>query len=269
MKDVLITGAGGMVGSYTNFGIRLSHQDLDVTDYAVVQATFEKYHPTAVIHLAALTNQVTCESDPARAYMINAIGAYHVALAARAYKARMVFVSTNAVFNGRGKTPFNISDIPDPQNVYGRSKYAGECLVRGVLPEALVVRTSWVFGGGPEKDKKFVGNVMKQLCAGALQIKATVDVQGTPTYGKDLMEMIVQFLSEKRSGIVHLTNAGNASRYDMTLCIKESLHSSADIVPVEGSSFGGPVMHNEVLAGETMRPWQEALKEYIETEWKK
>ncbi len=268
-SDILITGGDGMVGSYANFGIRFSRNELDVTDHAAVHAAFEKYHPTAVIHLAAITNQIVCEGDPERAFMVNETGARYVALAARAVGAHMLYISTNAIFNGSGEKPFNASDTPDPQTIYGRSKYTGERAVREVLPDALIVRTSWIFGGGPEKDRKFVGKIIKQLHAGISPIKAAADVRGTPTYGKDLMETITRFLAEKKSGVVHLTNAGNTSRYDMALCIKEVMDSSVNIVPVDASSFGGHVSHNEALTGETMRPWQDALREYIETEWGK
>lgn len=267
LKNIFITGADGMVGSYADFGIRLDRHELDVTDSAAVHTAFEKYRPTAVIHLAAITNQVACEEDPERAFMVNETGAQYVALAARVAGARMLYVSTNAIFNGSGEKPFSAFDTPDPQTIYGRSKYAGERAVRDILPDALIVRTSWIFGGGPEKDKKFVGKVIRQLHAGISPIKAAPDVRGTPTYGKDLMEMIIRFLAEKKSGVVHLTNTGSASRYDMALCIKDIVGSSADIVPVDASSFGGHVLHNETLTGETMRPWQDALREYIETEW--
>jgi dTDP-4-dehydrorhamnose reductase len=266
-KDILITGANGMVGSYANFGVRLGRTELDVTDGAAVRAAFEKHKPSAVIHLSALTDQTACDTNPTQAYMVNAIGAYHVALAARRIGAQMVYVSTNAVFNGRGEKPFNISDTPDPQNSYGRSKYAGECLVREVLPDALIVRTSWVFGGGPTKDKKFVGTIARKLQSDTSEIKTTADVIGTPTYGKDLMEMIVRLISEKKTGVIHLTNAGTASRHDMALFLKEILNSSVNVAPIDAASFGGSVVHNEALAGETMRPWRDALREYIETEW--
>lgn len=268
MKDILITGADGMVGSYADFGIRLGRKELDVTDASAVHAAFTTYHPAAVIHLAAMTDQAACATDPEKAHLVNAESARIIALAAREAGAQVVYVSTNAVFNGRGADPFSISDTPDPQTIYGRSKYEGERAVLEVLPDALIVRTSWIFGGGPKKDKKFVGNVIKQLRAGAKEIRAAADVAGTPTYGRDFIQAVQGFLEEGKTGVVHLTNAGIASRYDIAKCIRELLGSSAEIVPVAAAVFGGTVTHNEALTGEQMRPWQDALREYIETEWR-
>lgn len=267
MKDILITGADGMVGSYADFGVRLGRRELDVTDASAVHAAFTTYHPAAVIHLAAMTDQAACNTDPEKAHLINEESARIVALAAREAGARMLYVSTNAVFNGRGQNPFTVSDTPDPQTVYGHSKYAGERAVLEVMPDALIVRTSWIFGGGPDKDKKFVGNIIKQLRAGTEEIRAAADVTGTPTYGRDFIQAVQRFLEEGRTGVAHLTNAGSASRYDIAKCIKELLGSPVEVVPVDAAVFGGTVTHNEALSGEQMRPWQDALREYIETEW--
>ena len=266
-ETLLVTGAEGMVGSYAQTGIKLGREALDVTDYTAVMAAFETYHPESVIHLAAVTDQKACEEDPGHAYLVNAIGAYHVALAARTVGARMVYVSTNAVFDGKGGKPFETTGLPDPRSVYGRSKYAGECLVQGVLPQALVVRTSWVFGGGPAKDKKFVGSVMRQLQSGATEVRATSDVQGTPTYGRDFMSALLALLADKKEGLMHLTNQGICSRYDMALLLKEGAYSSTLVTPVPASTFGPGAPLQEALSGMTLRPWQEALREYIQAEW--
>jgi len=266
-ENLLVTGADGMVGSYVAADTVLGRGALDVTDYNAVVAAFERYQPTVVLNLAAVTDQSMCEKDPARAYLVNAVGAYHVALAARTRGVHMVHVSTNAVFSGPGTTPLTTEEIPNPLTAYGRSKYAGECLVREVLPDALIVRTSWIFGGGPTKDKKFVGTVMRKLGESVQDIQAAQDVQGTPTYAKDLAARLQDLAREKKQGLLHITNSGVCSRYDMALAVQSAASSRAKIIPVPASTFGFVSTYNEALEGETLRPWQDALRDYIQTEW--
>jgi dTDP-4-dehydrorhamnose reductase len=265
-NPIIVTGGDGALASYAQGCMLMGHSDADVTDLAVVDK-IAALKPRAIIHTAALTDQKKCEADPREAYMVNAIGAYHMALAAKKSEATLCYVSTNAVFKGEKGTPFTTSDSPDPQNTYGASKYAGELLVTGVLPQALIVRSSWIFGGGKVKDKKFVGNIIKQLQQGTRELKAVDDVVGTPTYGKDLMAALLKFIEEGRTGIMHVTNAGTASRYDMATAAARTLGISIPITPVSRTTFGSSIPQNEALSGETMRPWQDALREYLINEW--
>jgi len=263
-SSVFVTGAGGALASYAEGCILLTKEDINVADSSFIEKV-ARMKPQAIIHLAAMTDQKACEENPDKAYVVNAIGAYHMALAARKAGALFCYVSTNAVFDGEGTKPFSISDTPSPHGIYGLSKYAGECLVKGVLPEALIVRTSWVFGGGLKRDKKFVGNIMRQIRGGAKELRAVSDVQGTPTYGKDLMKYLLRLIKQKRHGIIHVTNAGSASRFEMAEHI--AAKRKITVVPVDAASFGATVPKNEMLQGEVMRPWQEALDEYVRTEW--
>lgn len=271
LDKVLVTGAGGLVGHYLRFGLRPSRDELDVTNLSQVEAVVRRLKPKAILHLAALTDMAKCEEDKDLAYGINAVGTYNVALAAREVGAKLVYVSTNAVFDGNQDRAYSPGDAPHPANVYGHSKYLGELAILGMSARNLVVRSSWIFGGGPKQDKKFVGKVIPKFLAGD-PISAVNDVRGTPTYGKDLAAALREVVKSGVSGVIHVTNGGDASRYDMALVIKESLLSRSEVsgAPLKSFGYTGNALRNEMLdSGEyKLRPWPEALKEYLETEWK-
>ena len=273
LAETLVTGAGGMVGSYIDFGIKLDHAMLDITDVKSVEQAFKKYKPKAVVHLAALTDVDLCEKDPARAYQVNSVGAYHVALAARNVGASMVYVSTAGVFDGTKRSPYSEHDLPNPQNYYGHSKYLGELAVANTLENHVIVRVCWMMGGGPAQDKKFVAKIMRQLNDPAVsEIKAVTDQIGSPTFGKDLVGAIKQLLATKHRGIVHSANTGSASRYDVARSMVEILNKKTKVTGVPSSYFNLPAVRpqNEVLVSslDLMRPWEEALRAYLTSEWK-
>lgn len=265
---VLITGSGGMVGSYVDFGIKTDRTSLDITDFNAVMKTVRRHCPQAIIHLASETDVDVCERDPDHAYLVNSIGAYHIATAALDVGAKLAYVSTAGVFDGEKDGPYTETDTPNPQNFYGRSKYLGELIVRGMSENYIIARACWMFGGGPQKDKKFVSKIIKQL--GHAEIKAVTDAYGSPTFGKDFVEALKQLLADDAAGVFHLSNKGSCSRYEVAQLIIETLKPDTKLIPVGLDYFPGAYrVKNETMASriKLMRPWQEALKEYLETEW--
>lgn len=260
-----------MLGSYISSGSRFSREELDVTDINQVEKILRTDKPDVVIHLAAITDMKKCEDNPDLARSINEIGTYNIAKIAKEIGAKVIYVSTNAVFDGEKVGSYISVDLPHPVNVYGHSKYMGELAVLGMDSKNLVIRTSWIFGGGKNKDKKFVGKIMPKLIANET-FSAVDDVKGTPTYAKDLAVMLQKLATSDTSGVIHITNSGSASRYDMAMVIKETIKSKSQINSALLSSFGltGNTLKNEVLDSGlyVLRPWQEALKEYIRIEWK-
>ena len=267
----LITGSDGMVGSYIHFGIRTNHHSLDVTNLSNVMSVCTEHMPRVIIHLAAATDLARCQQDPAYAYTVNSVGTYNMALAARRIGAKLVYVSTFAVFDGTREEPYTEDGIPDPVNIYGHSKYLGELAVRGILEDFLLVRASWIFGGGKDKDIKFVGKILKQLDNPEItEIKAITDKRGSPTYAKDLVAGIQQLITENKKGIYNLGNVGSAIRYDIANEIKLIVGAQTKIVPVTSADFSVayPIGTNEGMVSNVhMRSWQEALKEYIHEVW--
>lgn len=273
LDNVLITGANGMVGSYVDFGIKTDKRMLDVTDLEEVIKIIDKYKPATIIHLAAETDVDRCERDPSYAYAVNAIGTYNVSVAARNVGAKMVYISTSAVFDGLSKVPYNENDKPNPQYFYGHSKYVGEVLVKDISDNHIIARVCGVFGGGPKKDQKFVSKIINQIAQeGCKEIKVVNDSFVSPTFGKDLIEHLKYLIKKDERGIFHLSNKGVCTRYDMAVKIAEVLKSDVKIIPVGYEYFNllAKRGYNESMTSlkfNLARSWQEALEEYLKKEW--
>jgi len=270
LPKTLITGGKGMVGSYFDFGVKTDHRSLDITDLKSALEFCSREKPGIIIHLAAETDMDRCERDPMHGYNVNTIGTYNMALAAKKAGATLVYISTGAVFNGE-KGNYTEDDEPDPRTFYGRSKYLAELIVSGMSNNHLIIRAGWIFGGGPERDKKFVAKIMGQL--DTAEIKAVTDKMGSPTYAKDFAKGIKGLLAEGRRGLFNLSNKGAASRYEVAKEIVQIVGSSVKVTPVDSSYFNLEAHrgHSEAIVSSKispMRPWQEALREYIKEEWR-
>ena len=266
----LITGADGMIGSYIDFGIRTNHRSLDVTNLIEVLKVCNEHKPRLIIHLAAETDVDHCERDATHAYNVNTIGTYNMAIAARTVGAKFVYISTSVVFDGMKTKPYTEKDRPAPQTVYGHSKYLGEHAVEGTLNDYLILRISWVFGGGPTKDQKFVAKILRQLDRPVINVIA--GKRGSPTFGKDLVAGIRRLVGEGKSGVYHMSNVGTPTRADVVREIVKITGSSAEVREVAASFFSATYAdrsENESIVSRVsyMRPWEDALQEYIKTEW--
>ena len=280
---MLVTGAGGMVGSYLEAalpGYDLVMTDtvagfipLDVRDPAAVMDAVATAKPDVVLHLAAATDVDRCEREPDWAFHSNAIGTQNVALACQRHGATMVYVSTGGVFWGDQLEPYTEFDTPRPPNVYGRAKLAGEHIVESLLQQFYIVRAGWMIGGGP-KDKKFVGKMVQLMRSGPGPLLAVSDQVGSPTYAKELVGGIHDLLATGYYGRYHLANQGTCSRYDVALEIRSILQlPHIQIEPVSSAYFplAAPRGRSEALRNlkldllgiNMMQPWQEALRDYV------
>jgi dTDP-4-dehydrorhamnose reductase len=215
---ILITGAGGQLGiDVARVAAEEPHYDvvtadraqLDVADRDAVLGACTSLRPDLVIHAGAWTQVDACESDPDRAWRVNALGCRHVAEGARAAGAHLVAVSTDYVFDGTSPRPYTEWDRPNPQSVYGASKLGGEEEVRAVLPGAAIVRTSWVCG---PHGTNMVKTVLRLVAQGG-PLRFVDDQRGCPTFTGDLAGMILQLGSGRRPGIFHVTNQGSTTWY--------------------------------------------------------
>lgn len=270
-ERVLSTGANGMIGSYVDFGIRTDRTTLDILDCEAVMTFVKKHKPRAIIHLAGATDMVKTEQDPLYAYELNVRGTYNVAQAARAVGATMVLASSSRVFDGHKKGPYTEDDAPNPQTHYGRTKHIAELIVAALAERYIIARTAWVFGGGPLRDNKFYGKVLKQLQSGESEVIALGDVHGSPTYGKDYLVAIKELLEKGEYGTFHITNSGEATRHDLAVAMATHVKPDAQVRAVDRSHFasGATLPTNESISSKqvTLRPWQEALAEYVRDEW--
>lgn len=210
---VLITGSAGQLGtdlvaSAKRSGLEVvatSHADLDITDRDQVARKFAQVAPAVVIHAAAWTAVDACESDPQKAMRVNGVGTENVVNAARQVGARVIYISTDYVFDGTKSTPYIESDLPNPQSVYGASKLAGEQAVD--LSLDAVVRISWVCG---EHGNNMVKTILR-LASTSPTLTFVDDQIGSPTFTSDLAPVLIDFATQSRAGIWHVTNQGATS----------------------------------------------------------
>jgi dTDP-4-dehydrorhamnose reductase len=279
---IVITGAGGQLGSclaglVAGQGrelLALASPQWDITDPAAAEWIVK--NGDVVINCAAYTNVDGAESDEPAAYAVNVSGPEHIARACARAGARLIHVSTDFVFNadlkaeidGAEPRPFEPSDETTPQGVYARTKLAGEVAVLAALPEAVVVRTAWVYTGGTGKD--FVA-VMRRLAAGDGPIDVVDDQVGSPTYVADLAAALLQVADDRVPGpILHAANEGVVSRFELARAVFEESGADAGRVrPVSSAQFPRPAPRpsysalsgkDSAAAGLTpLRPWRPAL----------
>ena len=286
---VLVTGASGVVGTdlsqvLPTAGYQVVRTDiscsegvtrLDVRDFSEVIAVVSRERPSLVIHLAAETDVDRCEVEVDHAYRTNALGTWNVALACQKEDISLAYVSTAGVFDGKKNDPYTEFDHPNPVNVYGRSKLEGEKFVRHLLSRFFIVRASWMIGGGPTKDKKFVGKIVKQLDSGARELKAVTDKIGSLTYSPDFSKCLVELVRTGCYGTYHMANRGTCTRYDVAKHVLDHLRRN-DItlgaVTSEAFVLPAPRARSEMLRNymlelremNSMRDWREALDDYLD-----
>lgn len=278
---ILVTGANGMVGSYVkevfaDEALTLTDiPEMDVRDKSKVFGLVAKHKPNIVLHLAAETDVDRCEKEVDHAYRTNTLGVLHVALACQKIGAEMIYISTGGVFNGKPQQVHTEFDRPEPLNIYSKAKYEGEKIVRDILDRYYIFRAGWMIGGGPAKDKKFVGKMIELLTSRS-EVSAVNDKYGSPTFARDFVKGIKKIIKTGNYGLYHLVNNGVVSRYEIALEIAGILGSKAKVNPVTSEKFPLPApraaseaMRNyklQLLGIDPMPGWKEALAEYVK-EW--
>ena len=215
---VLITGAGGLVGSalrecceeQRDIVLAYDRSQLDITDVQSVRQTISDAKPDAVINCAAWTDVDGCESDPGRAFAVNSNGPENLAHASRDVNARFITISTDYVFDGTKDGFYTQEDLPNPQSVYGRSKLEGEQRAKDAYPGSTIVRTGFIFG---PNGRNFLSTVIRRAMQGEA-IRAITDSYGTPTYAYDLASRLRELAHLGRTGIFHVVNSGEGASYE-------------------------------------------------------
>jgi dTDP-4-dehydrorhamnose reductase len=246
---VLITGAAGQVGRAVAAAapagwdvVGLTRSDLDIGDDAAVKAALAAHAPDLVINAAAYTAVDKAESESDLAWRINRDGARSLAAVAAAAGARLVHLSTDFVFDGAGSRPWRPGDPTGPLSVYGQSKLAGEAAVTTAAPEALIVRTAWVYGPA---GRNFLATMLN-LMASRPEISVVADQFGTPTSTPSLADALWGLVGKEVSGIWHYTDAGAASWFDFAVAIGEEaaeaglLDSVPPVRPIATADYPTP-----------------------------
>jgi dTDP-4-dehydrorhamnose reductase len=277
---VLLIGARGQLGTDVRATwpaddlVPLTSDDLDVTDRDAVFAEIAGHRPDLVLNTSAFHNVDVCEDEPARAFEVNAIAPKHLADACAEHGAALMHLSTDYVFSGRAGRPYSETDAPDPINVYGASKAAGEQMIRQRLDQHYIVRGSGLFGvaGAAGKGGNFV-ETMLRLAREGKPIKVVDDQTLSPTYTRDLAEKLLEIACTGRYGTYHVTGSGECSWYNFALAIFEEAGLQPDVSPTTSATFAAKanrpaysVLANDALAAagiNPMRHWREALQDYL------
>lgn len=274
-KRVLITGANGQLGvdlveqlqAYDVYG--LGRTELDVTNAHQVQQIVQQLRPDVIIHAGAYTKVDQAESEPDQAYSVNGYGTRNIASAAAAVGAKLVYVSTDYVFNGQGVEPYDEFAAIDPINVYGRSKWMGESFVETLHSRYFIVRTSWVYG---EHGANFVKTMLK-IGKEKGQVSVVHDQVGCPTFTKDLAACIAALIETEQYGTYHVSNSGSCSWYEFAEAIFRLSGLDVQLTAVTSEQFVRPAArpsysvfdHMSLRLGgfPEMRHWESALKQFL------
>jgi dTDP-4-dehydrorhamnose reductase len=272
---IVISGAGGMVGRTLAAQARqqgrevlaLTSAEWDITDPAAAERFIGP--GDVVINCAAYTQVDTAEEEPQRAHAVNAHGPENVAHACARAGAGLIHISTDYVFPGTARRPYEIDDETGPLSVYGRTKLAGELLVLAAMPNAHIVRTAWIYEGADGKD---FAAVMRRLAAGDGEVEVVADQVGSPTYVGDLVDALLQVADDGsiREPVLHAANAGAASRFEQAQAVFEAVGADPARVrpvgtdrhprPAPRPAYSALSARRSAEAGLTpLRPWREAL----------
>lgn len=293
MKKIFMSGVGGMLGEafYRTFSddyevvatdIDLNAdwlQLLDFRDYSEYRDQVLRFKPDFLFHIGAHTSLEYCEQNIDDAYLTNTISVEYATQIANELDIPLFYVSTAGIFDG-SKELFDDWDEPNPLGVYARSKYMGELYVKTRARRYIIARAGWMMGGGPSKDKKFVNKLMKQINAGATELNVVDDKDGTPTYTHDFAKNVRKLIETENWGLFNMVCQGQTSRLEVAREILTILNMThIKLNPVASDFFAdeyfAPRPPNERLVNrrldllglDTMRPWQEALRVYVENDF--
>jgi dTDP-4-dehydrorhamnose reductase len=272
---VTLFGASGLLGKalLREWGADsitgLNSHDADIRDTRRVEQVVQQTRPEWIVLTAAYTDVDGCESNPELAFAVNRDGAVNVATAAKQVGARLVFLSSDYVFDGRKTTPYETGDARNPQSVYGRSKAEAEIKLLELMPDCCIARTSWLFGVGG----KCFPDTMLKLAASRPALDVVNDQRGCPTYTVDLARAIAQLCRKNADGIVHVTNADDCTWFEFAKETVESAGLATTVRPVSTQQMARPAPRPaySVLSatglkalGIKMPSWRDALRRYLE-----
>ena len=274
---VAVIGASGQLGSdlvkVFEDVIPLTHRDIEVTDLSSCEI-LKELKPDVVINTAAYLKADNCEEYPEKSFLVNSVGARNIALICKEIGAIDVYISTDYVFDGSKEEPYTEEDVPDPINVYGVSKYAGEILTRNICDRYYIVRVASLFGiaGASGKGGNFVETMIKKGKSGD-ELYVVDDITMSPTYTKDAAVAIEKILSYKLPyGIYHVTNEGCCTWYEFAKAIFEITGIDAKLNPTTSDKYPTKAKRpkNSALSiekirsyGIDMRHWRDALRDYL------
>ncbi len=277
---VVVTGATGQLGQELVAALAgerveaFGRLELDLCDFAYTRAVVLDHRPDVVINAAAFTRVDDCETEPERAFWVNAFAVRHLAQVCADVGCSLVHVSTDYVFDGAKASPYAEDDAPNPLSVYGTSKLAGECFVRSLAPRHILVRTSGLYGpaGAASARGNFVETMLRLAERGG-PVRVVTDQVLTPSSAQDVAAKIVELVRQDRRGLYHVTNAGQCSWFEFAREIFVLAGRAPALEPTTAAAFGArarrpaySVLAHTRLAGlglDDLQPWKDALAAYL------
>lgn len=270
---ILITGARGMLGTAV---VKILEKEHDLITPVKHQLNIGNLNQVMkfndidfIVHLASETDHEYCDENPSQCYFINTIGVANMMRLARSLNIPIFYMSTASIFDGNSPSAYKSDSPPNPINHYNSSKWYGELLASS-YHKHYILRTGWLFGGGPDLDKKFVNKIMTKVFNGETHIKVASDCIGSPTYTNDLALKIKDCIDGKAPfGTHHCVNSSEGvSRYQVACEMKRILGLNVKIEAVSiddlKAEFPCKRTNYEVLKSDfPLRPWQESLAEYL------
>ncbi|MCC6485046.1 MAG: dTDP-4-dehydrorhamnose reductase [Armatimonadetes bacterium] len=277
---ILVTGASGMLGQdmvsalpddeVVGVDITGDSIPLDITDLGAVRTFIARSKPDVVLHLAAFTNVDACQTEPETAWRVNAGGTWNIAAACQETDAAMLYISTDFVFDGRAAQPYDEFERANPLSVYGRTKYAGEELVRQMVRKHYIARTAWLYG---PLGKSFPATILRVAREGK-PLRVIGDQEGSPTYTVDLAEAVARIIRQPLYGVYHVTNSGSCSWHEFARAILlDSGLNDANLSRINSEEWPSPtkrpaysVLEHRALRLANlppMRPWRDALQDFL------
>jgi len=274
---ILVTGAHGQLGHEVLTQLKgtehevfhFSKDGLDISNLSDVISVFNGTKPDVVINCAAYTNVDGCESNKDEAFKVNALGAKNLAMICEQVGAKLIHISTDYVYNSEHTEPIREYELTEPESVYGKTKLMGDEYVRDFCSKYFIIRTSWLYG---MKGKNFVYTILKNAKEKG-KLKVVNDQIGSPTNCKDLVSHVLKLMSTEEYGIYHCTAKGECSWYDFACKIVELSGIPCEVSSCATGEFktvakrpAYSYLDNMMLRctiGDNMRPWEEALEEFI------
>jgi len=285
-----IAGCGGMLGEAMHRVLSQEHTlkctDIDLNakwldfcdfrDFRSYKCSVEDFQPDVLLHLGAHTDLEYCESNPDDAYRTNTLSVEHATTIANANDIPLVYISTAGIFDGQ-QSLYDDWDAPAPLGVYGRSKYLGEVIVQRAVNRHFIFRAGWMMGGGPGKDKKFIGKLVGQLATGARTLNVVDDKFGTPTYTVDFARNLQTMLGTEYFGLYNMVCGGETGRLEVArelikiLALEDSVGVTAVASEFFAADYFAPRPPSERLVNyklelrglNQMRDWRVALRDYV------
>jgi len=277
MMRVLVTGYHGQLGydvvkllkEQGEEVLGATREHFDLTDEAKIKEVIKGFKPEVVVHCAAYTQVDKAEDNKELCYAVNVLGTRYIAEACREINAKMVYISTDYVFDGSSDKPYEVNDKVNPVNYYGETKLQGELEVSKILDNHFIIRISWVFG---ENGNNFV-KTMLRLAETRIELSVVGDQNGSPTYTKDLAILIAEMIRTEKYGIYHASNEGACSWNEFAKAIFEyrGLEVKVNAIPTSDYPTRAKRPMSSIMSKDKLEQngfkrlpdWKDALQRYL------